>query len=370
MALDFRDAAAVKPPAGSLMARPMFRAKVTATERMFFTEQLELLLDTGVNLHAALDALRTQTSSPALRELLDQLASDVSQGQTFSQALAKHPDVFSITYVTLVGAAENGGFLHEVLRQLLEMEEKRNELRGTLTSALSYPVFLAFFSTIVVAFILVFVFPKFGKLFIKIQDQLPPTTKVLMWVSDLLIQQWPALLAGGAVIFVLLRRWLASAYGRLQVDRIKLYAPGLRGIFVPVYLIQTLRTMGLSLNNGVSVVDTLRGCRDIVNNSRVSGFLKDVEDRVKEGANFSTAFREGGFLPPLVKRMIATGDETGNLGKVMIRIAEYYERELGKRLQKFSKIAEPMMLLVMGAIVGVLVSSLILPIFKLTRAVG
>ncbi len=348
---------------------PVFGAKVTATDRMFFTEQLELLLDTGVNLHAALETLTSQATNPAMKALLIELRDDVVQGMPFSQALSRHPDVFSLTYVTLIGAAENGGFLHEVLRQLLEMEEKRQELRSTLVGALSYPVFLAAFSLAVVVFILVFVFPKFGKMFVSIQDQLPATTLGLMWASDLIRHQWPAVVGSSLAGSYLIYRWKNGVAGRRLLDSIKLHGRGFRGIFVPVYLVQTLRTMGMSIGNGVSLVDTLRSCRDIVDNTIVRQFLENVEGRVREGGDFSSAFQEGPFIPPLVKQMISTGDETGNLDKVMLRIALYYERELEKRLQKLSRIAEPFMLLVMGAIVGVLVSSLILPIFKLTRAV-
>ncbi len=371
MALDLRQHEATASSTKKASAgAALFAPQVTDTDRLFFTEQLALLLETGVNLHAALEALRDQVSGPALAALLAALAEEVAQGKPFSDALSKHPEVFSTTYVNLIAAAENGGFLHEVLGQLLEMEEKRAQLRSTLMSALSYPLFLAFFSTAVVAFVLVVVFPKFGKLFVSIQDQLPPSTLFLMWVSDTLRHNWAVVLGAATATVLLVRRLLGSAAGRARVDHFKLNAPLLRDIFVPVYLVQVLRTMGLSLGNGVSLVDTLRGCRDIVANESVRRFLTVVEGRVREGANFSTAFAEGRFLPPLVKRMVTTGDETGNLARVLGRVADHYERELGKRLQKVSKIAEPLMLLIMGGVVGILVSSLILPIFKLTRAVG
>lgn len=347
----------------------LFKPKLTATDRIFFTEQLELLLDTGVNLHAALTTLKGQSTSTELRKLLEELCNVVAGGKPFSEALAQHPDVFPANYVNLVGAAESGGFLPAVLRQLLEMDEKRENLRSTLVSALTYPAFLAVFSLAVVIFILVVVFPKFGKLFVSIKDQLPATTLALMWVSDMLRQHWAVVTGGLGIMAYALRQFLISKAGRLQVDRLKLHMPVIRDIFMPVYLIQILRTMGMSLGNGVSIVNALHGCRDIIDNRSICAFLSEVEARVRQGTNFSDAFREGSFVPPLVKQMIMTGDETGNLGKVMIRVAEYYERELDKRLQKFSKIAEPVMLLVMGVVVGVLVSSLILPIFKLTRAV-
>ncbi len=348
----------------------LFAPKVTTSERLFFTQQLALLLETGVSLHGALEALAQQSGKGALGDMLRKIAEDVSTGKPFSQALAAHPDVFTSSYVNLIGAAENGGFLHEVLDQLMELEEKREEMRQTLVSAASYPGFLLFFSIAVVLFILWVVFPKFGQMFVSIYDQLPNTTKSLMWLSDVLRYQWHFVLGGVVTTVLLLRTWLKSSSGGTAIDRMRLYAPGLRAIFVPVYLIQMLRTMGLSLNHGISVVDTLRGCKDIVNNRVVAQFLDNVEGAVTEGQPFAHAFTRGDFLPPLVTRMIVTGDETGNLGKVMIRVAQHYERELAARLDRASKVAEPLMLLIMGAMVGVIVSALILPIFKLTRAVG
>jgi len=371
MALELSTPPSEPEPHKSAQAwRELLQAKVSASDRIFFTEQLALLLETGISLHNALDALSEQASSPALVKLMQALAADVANGKPFSVALSAHPEVFSTSYINLIGAAETGGFLHEVLDQLLELEEKREALRNTLVSAASYPAFLLFFSISVVLFILWVVFPKFGKMFVSIYDQLPQTTKALMWLSDILRFQWPFVLAGVIGVAVGLRVWMRSRKGRDMIDRARLNAPGLRNLFVPVYLIQMLRTMGLSLNHGVSIVDTLRGCKDVVGNSAIANFLTCVENAVTEGQPFAQAFSRGKFLPPLVTRMIATGDETGNLGKVMIRVAEHYERELAKRLDRASKIAEPLMLLIMGALVGVIVSALILPIFKLTRAVG
>ena len=348
----------------------LFAPKVTASDRRFFTEQLALLLETGVSLHGALEALAQQSGKGALGDLLRKLADDVATGKPFSQALASQPEVFTSSYVNLIGAAENGGFLHEVLEQLMELEEKREAMRHTLVSAASYPAFLLFFSIAVVLFILWVVFPKFGQMFVSIYDQLPNTTKGLMWLSDVLRYQWHFVLGSVVGVVLLVRTWLRSPMGAIAADRVKLHTPGLRAIFVPVYLIQMLRTMGLSLNHGISVVDTLRGCKDIVSNRAIARFLDEVEEAVMQGQPFAHAFTRADFLPPLVTRMIITGDETGNLGKVMIRVAQHYERELATRLDRASKVAEPLMLLIMGAMVGVIVSALILPIFKLTRAVG
>ena len=258
----------------------------------------------------------------------------------------------------------------DVLQQLLDMDHKREQMRSTLVSAATYPAFLIAFSLAVVVFVLVVIFPKFGAMFESIHDQLPVTTKALMAVSDVLRQYWWLLLAGLTVAVVAVRQWLASDSGRARIDYAKIHCPGVRDIFTQIYLVQSLQVLSLSLTNGVSVMDSLDACRDVVKNSLFRNLITNIEQKVQSGAGVAAGFSEATFLPELAKHMIATGEQTGNLGKVTGRVAEYYENQLQKKLEALSKLAEPVMLLVMGVIVGVLVSSLILPIFKLSRAVS
>ena len=341
-----------------------------SSDRMFFTEQLALLLETGESLYGALTTVVSQTENPRMREVIEMVAQDVSEGLTFASALGKHEAVFSQTYVNLIAASEQGGFMHEVLQQLLDMDKKREELRDTLVSAATYPAFLITFSLAVVVFVLVVIFPKFGSMFESIADQLPMTTKVLMATSDLLRHNWIFIFGGLGIAVIVAHQWIVSANGRAAVDSWKLRVPGVRDIFTQIYLVQSLQVLSLSLNNGVSVMESLSACRDVIKNSLFRGLITDVEAKVESGAGVAAGFAEAEFIPDLAKHMIATGEQTGNLGKVMGRIAEYYENQLTRRLSALSKLAEPIMLLVMGIIVGVLVSSLILPIFKLSRAVS
>ncbi|MBL3591506.1 MAG: type II secretion system F family protein [gamma proteobacterium endosymbiont of Lamellibrachia anaximandri] len=346
------------------------KRRISDKDRRFFTERMALMLSTGTSLHISLQALEGQLENPSMQALVEQLIEDVGEGKQFSQALAKHPDVFSQTYINLIGASEEGGFMHEVLEQLLEMEEKREKLQRTMFSALSYPVFLLLFALGVVVFVLVVVFPKFADMFSSIQDQLPGTTLFLMAASHLFREQWAYLLTGLALLLIGLRYWAASNNGRQWLDWSKLHLPGLRGIFVRLYLMQSMRVLSLSLSNGVGILDALHASRDVVRNRLFHQFIDGVEQRVEGGDGIAAGFKGTGFIPPMVQQMIKTGEETGSLPKVMSRLADFYEGELSARLETVSRLAEPVMLLVMGVVVGVLVSSLILPIFKLSRAVG
>ena len=375
MALQVQPAAS-KKSAEKAVARkfrfplPGQSASPGSTERMFFTEQLALLLETGESLHGALRAIARQTENPKMQIVVEKITQDISEGRTFAAALEQHDTVFSSTYVNLIAASETGGFMHDVLLQLLEMDKKREVLHSTLVSAATYPMFLIAFSLAVVIFVLVVVFPKFEAMFSSIYDQLPVSTRALMQISSVLREYWMLVLGCMFAAMLAIRYWLASENGARRIDYLKLHMPGLRGVFTHIYLTQSLQVMGLSLANGVSVVDSLNSCRDVVRNLHFRNLISSIEGKVQSGGGVAAGFASADFVPDLAKHMIATGEQSGKLGAVMIRIAEYYSAKLEKRLEMLSKLAEPIMLLVMGVIVGVLVSSLILPIFKLSRAVA
>lgn len=368
--LDEPDGGAIAAPktAGARAAwRP--RASIGSADRMLFTERLALLLETGVPLHGALRVLHEQAANPVLKSIIGQVADDIVGGKRFSEALAPHPDLFPETYINLVGASEAGGFLPQVLEQLVEMDEKQDRLRSTIVSALTYPLVLMGFSVLVVLFILIAVFPKFAVMFGAIYDELPISTKILMAASDALTRHWMtfalallALLAGAAAA-------LRRPDVRARLDRLKLRTPYLREIFIKIYLTRLMRVMGISLERGVTILATLAACRNVIPNAEFQHFIGDLEEQVTQGKGIAAGFRDSHLIPASVKQMIGTGEETGALGRVMGRVADFYERDLTRQLNQLAKMAEPVMLLVMGILVGTLVTSIILPIFKMSRAV-
>ncbi len=345
-------------------------SNVSSKDRIFLFQQIQLLLETGTPLHTGLTALAKHSEKSGIKNLLEKVIEYIDEGKSFSFALSNFPEIFNSTHINLISAGEEGGYLDKVLQQIVEMEEKREKLKETLLSALSYPLFLMIFSFGVIVFILVIVFPKFEELFSKIHDHLPATTKFLMWTSDALIHQWPIILFSITGLIVLIYLWIRSEKGEYFFDKIKLSLPLLSHIYTQIYLVQSLRVMYLSLNNGVTIVDTLRSCKHSVKNRVYRDFLTNVEVMVQEGSGISNGFSQAEFVPPLVKQMISTGEESGKLPTVMGKVADHYEDELLKHLKTLSKLAEPIMLVVMGAIVGIIVSSLILPIFMLSRVVN
>ncbi len=343
--------------------------KIGARDRMFFTERLSLLLATEIPLHLALESLARQADQGAMAELTRKLKQDVSEGLSFARALAARPDVFPMTYVNLIEAAEAGGFLPIALERLRDMEERREELRSTLVSSISYPALLVVFSIAVVIFVLVVVFPKFEEIFSMIHDQLPITTRWLMAASAVLRRGWIFLLLFALAIFALGSSWLKRPDAVAKVDRFLLRVPGLRDIMIQLNIVQMLRVMGLSLAHGVPLVEALHAAREAVGSLYFREFLDRVAQGVQEGRGLGAGFRGDPLIPELVIQMIGTGEESGSLPLVMGRLADFYEREWRRALGVFAKVAEPAMLVVMGGVVGLIVSSLILPIFKLSRVV-
>jgi len=362
--------AETSPGSKNLFQGWQFSKPISDKERKFFTGQLALLLETGTSMQLSLQALKKQLENPEMISMVDQLLTDIEEGRQFSAALGRHPEVFSTTYVNLIAASEDGGFMHEVLEQLLIMEEKRERLRQTVSSAISYPLFLLVFAFSVVIFVLVVVFPKFADLFSQIQDQLPITTVILMATSEILKQYWILIIGSLATVVAAFKIWSKTEQGSEKLDWAKLNFPLVGGIFSQLYLVQSLRVLSMSLNNGVGILDSLRACKEVVSNRIFRNLIENVEEQVATGNGVAAGFEHSVFIPPIVEQMIHTGENTGNLPKVLSRLAEHFETELSVKLQALSRLAEPVMLLVMGGVVGLIVSSLILPIFKLSRAVS
>lgn len=349
-----------------LAALNLFQSKVTDEDRLFFTEQLVLLLETGSSLHEGLRVLAEQIEAGALKNMVENLAGQLEGGASFAQALSHYPDTFDESYIHLVAASERGGFLNVVLSQIYEMEIKRQKLKETLGSALSYPLFLLAFSFAVTLFVLIQVFPKFKTMFSSMLDQLPPTTRFFMTLSDSFNNHGLIWLSGTAALLVAVVMYIRSGKGQRWLDSVTLKLPVLKHVFIQLYLIQSMRVMGLSIQNGVSVPDTLDSCRGVVSNDQFKQLINRIEQHVQDGHGLAHGFIESPLIPSLVKYMLQTGERSAQLAKVMLRIADHYERELDKKVTGLSKMAEPLMLVVMGILVGVLVSSLILPIFQLS----
>lgn len=343
--------------------------KIPPREIIFFVDQLSLMLSTGTPLNKSIQTISFQVRNSAFRQILQNIIRDIEDGRLLSEAMSKYPDVFSSVYISMIMAGESGGFLKEMLERIVSLETKNQEFLATIKAALYYPVFLSVFAVSVVLFIIVYVFPKFGGMFEEIYDSLPVTTKVLMASSNFFISYWHFIIILTGILWYALFKFISGDKGRMYVDTIKLRIPLIKDFFIKVYVSRLMRTLGALVNGNVPLLDSLTISSGVVGNKVFAKLIDNIYESVEGGKTISQPVSESPYFPEIVKQMISTGEDTGTLDKVMPRLADYYDKDIEMTLKKITTVMEPVLLVVMGGVIGVIVISLILPIFKLTKSI-
>jgi type II secretory pathway component PulF len=346
-----------------------FSRGISTRELIFFSSQLSLMIEIGTPLNEGLTSIARQIKNPVFKKAITGLVEDVEAGNLLSTSMESYPNLFSEVYVSLIKAGENSGELKEMVDRAVMVQEKQEKFIATLKKAMTYPLILCGVSVAVVVFLLTFVFPRFAVLFEDIKDILPASTKFLLYVSNSIRTSWiyPVLFVGiiaaGAYTFA------KSTKGRLIIDTLKMSLPGINQIFVRVYLVQMMRTLGFLMICNVPLMDALLITRRGVNNLVFVKFIDKTARNLEEGKGMSISFTESAFIPESAKQIVKTGEDTQNISKVMLKLSDYYENEIDDQMRKFTTIIEPLLLIFMGVVVGVIVMSLILPIFKLSKMV-
>lgn len=343
--------------------------RVPSKEIIFFADQLSLMLATGTPLNKSIQIISIQVRNNELKQILQGIVRDIEDGRLLSVAMGRYPDVFSSVYVSMIKAGESGGFLKEMLEQIASLETKNQEFLSTVKAAMYYPVFLSVFAASVVLFIVVYVFPKFGGMFEEIYDTLPVTTKVLMASSKFLISYWYLIIMFMAVLWYAAVKFLSGEKGGVYLDTLKLRMPVVRDFFIKLYVSRFMRTLGALVNGNVPLLDALSISSGVVGNKVFVELIGKISRSVEDGKTISQPVSESPYVPETVKQMIRTGEDTGTLDKVMPRLADYYDKDIERALKRITTVMEPVLLVVMGGVIGVIVISLILPIFKLTRSI-
>ena len=343
--------------------------KIPPREIIFFVDQLSLMLSTGIPLNKSIQTISFQVRNSAFRQILQNIIRDIEDGRLLSEAMSKYPDVFSSVYISMIMAGESGGFLKEMLERIVSLETKNQEFLATIKAALYYPVFLSVFAVSVVLFIIVYVFPKFGSMFEEIYDSLPVTTKVLMASSNFFISYWHFIIIFAGISWYMVFKFISGDKGRMYVDTIKLRIPLIKDFFIKVYVSRLMRTLGALVNGNVPLLDSLTISSGVVGNKVFAKLIDNIYESVEGGKTISQPVSESPYFPEIVKQMISTGEDTGTLDKVMPRLADYYDKDIEMTLKKITTVMEPVLLVVMGGVIGVIVISLILPIFKLTKSI-
>lgn len=345
-----------------------FRNYVSPREITVFMSQLSLTLEIGMSLKDALEAIGAQTKNPAFKNVIQTMIRDIEEGRQLSEAMKRHPRLFNPVYVSMIKAGETGGFLKGIVDRIVEMQEKRQALITQVRAALTYPVVLCILSIVVVVFILVGVLPKFTQFFEGKEHVLPMTTRLLIVLSASLQGYWWAYVVGAAGLIMGMKWWKDSPPGRALTERFYVKGPVLSDLCNKIYTCQLLRTLGHLMESQVPLLEALSVTRSTIKNRYFARFVGDITSHVEQGGKFAQPFSSYPYINETVKSMVATGEEAGRLPPVMLRLAEFFDSEVDQEVKKLSSMIEPLALIVMGGVVGLIVSSVILPMFKLARA--
>jgi type II secretory pathway component PulF len=343
--------------------------RIKAKEIILFTSQLSLMLEVGTPLTSSLTAIENQTKNPAFKEVIQAMGKDIEEGLQLSDAMRRHPRVFNNVFISMIKAGETGGFLQKILDRLAEMQEKRQALIAQLRSTLTYPAILCLVGLLVVVFILVGVLPKFATFFAGKESILPITTRFLMAMSHSLRGYWWVYLISTVGLIVALKLWKESESGQALIDRFCVSAPMVARLYNKIYTCQLLRTLGHLMSSQVPLLEALEVTRATIRNRHFSRFITQIMDHVEKGGRFAQPFTTYPYIMDSVKQMVATGEEVGNLPTVMLRLAGFYDTEVDRELKNIASLIEPIALMLLGGVVGVIVTSVILPLFRLAHAV-
>ncbi len=364
-------------PMGAEETRAKWMAKIAelnagrprATHVLDFTTQLAVMLRAGINLRAALEGIGDQTTHVGFKKVINSLKADVESGKQFSQALQKYPKLFGPLYIHMVRASEMAGNFSQMLDRIAGYIGQEIETRKMVIGAAIYPGVIGTMAVAVTVFLLTFVLPKFKSVFQGKEDALPWATTFLLGLSDLMVERWPFIvgvlvaIAGGFYAFA------RTEVGSFWIDKSKLSIPIMRGMFRSLYISRSLQTMGQLVNAGVPMLDVLQITGDVSGNKLYERLWLSVQASVKTGKKISGMLFKSKLLPQAVVQMISAGEESGKLGEVLDEISAYYAKQLKDQIKAVTSMIEPIMIVLMGSVVGFIAMAIILPIFKMSQIV-
>lgn len=335
-----------------------------------FTRQLSTLQDAGLPILRSLRILEQQQKPGTLRVAIRLVADDVESGATLSEAMAKHPKAFDRLYTNMVAAGEAGGVLEIILQRLADFMERSQALRRKVIGAMIYPAAVITFAILIVIGIMVVVVPKFALIFKDFGTTLPAPTQLLISISDWMAGGgWIWVIATPFIVFFFFKLLKQSQGGRYFVDNLKLSLPIIGRIVSKTAIARFSRTLGTLISAGVPILEALNITRDTAGNEVYSRALARVHDAIREGESFAAPLRQAKVVEPMVVNMIDVGEETGDLDKMLMKVADTYDEEVEALVAGLVSLLEPVMVVVLGVIVGFIVVSLFLPLVKLINAV-
>jgi type IV pilus assembly protein PilC len=322
------------------------------------------MVESGIGLSEGLDCLARQASTPAMQSLLSNVSKSVQDGRSFSEAMQAHPRAFPQSLIALIRASEATGSLSDILRQSSAYMVKDQQTLRRIRTALAYPTFMLLMCLGAATFLLAFVLPKFASMYESRSAVLPAPTRLLMAVSDVITAWWYVWAGAAVIIAVAAKLWIHTAAGRRTLDRLLISCPVLAPLFNALHQSRAFHTLSLLIDAGVPLVEAIRIVQDVVPNSCYRELWQEVEEQVQVGERLACPLFEADFIDEPVAQMVDSGDKAGRLGTAFSRLAEFMEERYNRTITSTTQFMEPLMILIMGGLIGFVALSLMLPLFK------
>ncbi len=363
-------AAAAKAGAPRRLRRKQFViGGVRPKQLTTFTRQLSTLTDAGIPVVQALNILENQMRPSALKNVIGDVADEVEGGSSLSEGMAKFPKAFDELYCNMVKAGETGGMLDTVLQRLADFREKAAKLKRKVIGALIYPVAVLSIASIIIAVIIWKVIPSFIQMFQELKVELPAPTRLLLGITKFCQNYWYFILATPICIFVLYKVIVSTSIGRIVMDWLKFHVPLFGNIMNKSAIARFSRTFGTLIGSGVPILEALDISRDTAGNKILSNAIQNVHDSVREGDPIAAPLGESHVCDDIVVNMVQVGEETGNLDSMLLKIADTYDAEVDIAVEGLTRLMEPIMVVMLGVIIGFVVISLFLPLIKLMSSI-
>lgn len=340
-------------------------SRISGRELYLFSHQLAVMLKSGLDMLASLRVIVGQIRNKRFKNLINEVAAQVKNGQALSQALAVYPQVFGSFYLAMLRCAESGGNLEQTLEQLAEYIAKEDELKSTVKQAFIYPAFVAGVGLVTVAVLIGFVVPRLSSMFSDFNRSLPLATKILLRLAGFLRVYWPAVAGGLAAMAAAALSFVRNPGVRYFLDCWALKLPVVSDITVKINIRHFCRSLSALLSAGIPIVSALETAQGTVTNRRIQNEIKKIAGNINQGESLRASLAKLPYFPPLVASIISVGEASGNLEVALMRVSQEYETDIDRRIKTFTKLLEPLLILIMGLIVGFVVISIMLPMFQM-----
>ncbi len=334
-----------------------------------FYRQFATMVNAGLTLVNSLNILTEQVENKALSRIINTVKTDVEGGSTLADAMAKHPNVFSELYISMIKAGEVGGVLDEILNKIADLMEKEFALRQKIRSAMSYPSFIIGAAVLMAIFMLTFVLPQFVGIFAQFGGELPALTNFFVTLTILFRKFWYLFFGLIIALSFGLYAYIKTPNGRQNFDRFKLNAPIIGDINRKSAISRFSRILGTLIKSGVPIIEALTVSSNAIGNLVISKAVLGAKTRIKEGQSISSPLAASGVFPPMVTQMILVGEESGELEEMLINVSKFYDEEVDRSVERLTSIIEPLMMLVIGGTVGVMIIAMYLPIFNMVNLI-